>query len=280
MNKKKITELKYAHNEYITNFRYYLDGINKRDLIISASKNDNNIRIWNFNNWECIHNYTNINNVGWLLSACFLKENNQIYIITSNCNKNGNSENIKVFDLNGHKIKEINNSNEKTYFIDIYYDKILSKNYIIAGNLGHTKSYDYANNQLYHNYNDNDGCSHISIIINNNKNIIKLIESSCDGNIRIWDFHSGLLLNKIKISEKALYSICLWNDDYLFVGCSDKTIRLIEINNGLIIKSLTSHDNCVITVEKIIHPKYGECLISQNWGKSSIKLWIIKNNNI
>ena len=50
------------------------------------------IIIYNVNNWECIQNFTNINNVGWLCSACFLKENNQIYIISSNFNANGNSE--------------------------------------------------------------------------------------------------------------------------------------------------------------------------------------------
>ena len=119
--------------------------------------------------------------------------------------------------------------------------------------------------------------NHHSIIINNNKNIVKLIESSTGGYIRIWNFHSNLLLNKIKCYEK-LYGICLWNDNYLFTGCSDKTVKLIDLENELIIKSLTTHDDIVITVKKIIHPKYGECLISQNWGKSKIKLWTLNSS--
>ena len=163
---KKIQELKNSHNEYITNFRHILDEINKRDLIMSVSMIDNNIRIWNINNQECLKNITNINSLGRLLSACFIKENNKIYIISSNFNKEGNSEIIKIFDLNGKKIKEINNSNDATFFIDIYYDNILSKNYIITGNQSYIKSYDYINNQLYHKYNDNDECSHLSLIIN------------------------------------------------------------------------------------------------------------------
>ena len=170
---------------------------------MSVSKNDNNIRIWNINNWECIQNITNINKVGKLLSACFIKDNNKIYIITSNFNKNGNSEYIKIFDLNGQKIKEIDNSNVEIFFIDIYYDNILSKNFIITGNHSYIKSYDYNNNQLYHKYNDNYKHSHNSMIINNNKKIIKLIESSY-GTIRIWNFHSGLLLNKIRITDDFL----------------------------------------------------------------------------
>jgi hypothetical protein len=47
---KKIKELKSNHNEYITNFRHFLDELNKRDLIMSISMIDNNINIWNLNN--------------------------------------------------------------------------------------------------------------------------------------------------------------------------------------------------------------------------------------
>ena len=68
--------------------------------------------------------------------------------------------------------------------------------------------------------------------------------------------------------------MCLWNDNYLFVGCKDETIKLIEIKKGLIIKSLTGHNDYVLTIKKIIHPEYGECLISQNCEESEIKLWI------
>ena len=86
-------------------------------------------------------------------------------------------------------------------------------------------------------------------------------------------------MNKIKISDNHLYGICLLNDCCLFAGCSDKTIKLIELKNGLIIKSLVKHTNKVITLKKVVHPKYGECLISQNWEESEIELWIDKNNN-
>ena len=130
---------------------------------------------------------------------------------------------------------------------------------------------------IYHIYKDNNKQYGIgSIIIKDNKGIIELIESCNDGIIRIFDFHSGLLLNKIKINDSLLYGICLWNDNYLFVGCEDKTIKIVEIKNGLIIKSLTGHNNDVLSIKKIIHPKYGECLISQNWKKSEIKLWSIQ----
>ena len=119
INNKKLNEIKNAHNNYITNFRHYLDNIKKRDLIISLSKEDNNLKLWNINNFECLLNLKNINNIGILDSACFLNQNNQFYILTSNCNVNGNAESIKVYDFNGAKIKQLKDSTDDTYFIDI-----------------------------------------------------------------------------------------------------------------------------------------------------------------
>ena len=51
-----------------------------------------------------------------------------------------------------------------------------------------------------------------------------------DGSIRIWDFHLGLLL-KIKVSFEGLFAICLWNNNYLFVGYNYKEIKIIDFNN-------------------------------------------------
>ena len=242
---------------------------------MSISCEDNNIKIWDVNNWECILNLTNINKIGYLYSSCFLKQNNDIYIITSNCYNNGKSESMKIFDFKEQKIKEINNSNEKTYFIDTYNDNIISKNYIITGNKNYSKSYDYENNSIYHKYDDDNNKYLISsIIINNENGIIQLIQSCSDGIIRIFNFHSALLLKKIKIYNRILFGLCLWNDNYLFVGCKDKTIKMVDLKKGLIVSNLNSHNDIVLTVKKIIHPEYGECLISQNYAESEIKLWI------
>jgi len=269
----KINEIKRAHNYDITNFRHYLDKSNKRDLIISISGFDNNIKLWNINNLDCIYNYEHIYKYGQLFSACFLNYFNQIIILTSNSNF-GNIESIKVFDFNGHKLKEIDDSNDNTFYIDIYYDNQLNKNFIITGNFGYIKSYDYIENKIYHKYNANDNRSHNSIIINNYEEIIKLIESSIDGTIRIWNFHSGNLINKIKIKNASFYDICLWNNEYLFVGCEDGTIKLIELKTEKLIKELKSHNRKVLTIKKIIHPLYQNCLLTQGIDRK-IKLWIM-----
>ena len=274
IDNKKINVIKKAHDSNISNFRHYYDKNNKRDLILSISSKENNIKLWNINNWECLLNILKIYAYGEVFSACFLNENNNIYIITSDGSSNFFP--IKVFDLNGNKIKEINNSNDSTEFIDNYYDKKLNKNYIITGNVDSVKSYDYKENKKYYNYGDGFNEFHYSIIINNNEEIVKLIESSLEGNIKIWNFHNGKLLKKIKVCNCWLNGICLYNDEYLFVGSDDNTMRLVELKKGKIIKTIIGHKKCVISIKKIYHPIYGECLVSQGAENDSIKIWKIK----
>ncbi len=275
---KRITAVKNAHQSNINCFRYCQDKKNKRDIIMSVSELDNNIKLWNVKNLECLVDIKKINNCPHLFSACFLNDNDKIYIISSHCLIGGLSNPINVYDFNGGKKKVINNSREKTYFIDSYYDNNLNTNFIITGNNGFSKSYDFDKNEIYHKYNDNDFQNHISIIIKNNEKKVKLIESSLDGNIRIWDFHSALLLTKIKVSDKYLYGLCLWNEKYLFVGCEDKTIKLIDLLNKKKINSLIGNKNGILTVKKIIHFEYGESLICQGFSNDTIKLLINENN--
>ena len=263
----------------ISNFRHYLDIINKRDLIISISFG-NNIKLWNIKNFECIFNYTNIYDCGTIYSACFINDNNKNYIITSNSDYPSNFGLIKIFDFNGNKFKEINDSNDSTFFIDTYYDNDISQYFIITGNYDYVKSFDYNKNILYHKYCDSedkekDKSCHISIVINNKEGLTKMIESSYEGYIRIWNFHSGELIDKIFVSKYQLNGICLWNSDYLFVGCHDKNIKLIELNNGKII-DIIGHKKYVLTIKKINIPRYGDCLISQGPLDDQIKLWVIK----
>lgn len=275
---KTIRTLKSYHNEFVTNFRHYLDEKNKRDLIMSISKDDNNIRVWNIKTFECVSNI-NSNYEGWIYSACFLKDiNNKNYIISSNINWEGNSENMKVFDFKSKKVKEIRGSNERTFFVDSYYDNITSKNYIICSNENYVKSYDFNKNELYHKYHDNDNGGHFHVVINNYDDILKLIDSCEDGNIRVWDFDNGTLLNKIKVSEECLFEICLWSNNYVYVGSQDKNMRLVDIKTGVVIKNLSGHSSQVLTIKKFEHGQFGECLISQGWVEDQIKLWVNKNN--
>lgn len=271
LNSQKINEIKNAHREKITTFKYFLDNQNKRDLIISISF-DNNIKIWNLKNYQCIFNiyrdpYENINTV------CIFNNNNQIFIIT-----NDNNKLLNVFDINGNKVKEINNgSGDKIFYIENYFNKRLNKNYIIICTDFMIKSYDFNKNKIYHEYH-NIKYSNNNFIIKDNKDIIRLIVPCRDNIIRVWDFDSGELLKNIKIVnmpsdyDYSLRCFCIWNNDYIVTGHYNKIINIININNGKIYKKLVGHKEEVINVQKILLPNC-ECLVSQGIMDDQIKLW-------
>ena len=270
-NNKKINEIKNAHRYYICDLRYHLDEIHHRDLVLSISLDDNNIKVWDINNLECLLSLDNIYKKKSLITACFYRSKKQNYIITG---INNDYDPIKMINLENLRTKKLFDSKDKIYFIDFYYDKNSSSNYIITGDEIYAQSFDLKQKKLYHLYYDKDDfLNYKSIIIWNADGITQLIESGKRGYVRIWDFHSGKLLNKIKIHKNGVSSLCLWNNDYLFAGCDDKKIRLVELKNGKVIKKLIGHASIVSNIKKIIIPKLGECLISQGENNETIKIW-------
>ena len=119
------------------------------------------------------------------------------------------------------------------------------KNYIKTSYLGFVTSYDYTTGEIYHKYLSNDRIEHFSFIINDKEEIIKLIESSYDGNIRIWNFNIGELIKKIYICKNSLYSIRIWDNDTLFVSSYDKKLRLINWNSRIIINSAIQNSEII-----------------------------------
>ena len=283
-SKNELFKSEERHNNYITNIKHIYDKTNKMDIVMTISKKDNNIKIWNATDWKMETEITNANEKNFLYSACFLNDMNEIKILTSNGKNlqayqtNENFENMKLFNLKGELIKEINDTNDCTYFVDIYDDKNSSKIFILTGNYNYVKSYIYETNEtvsLYHKYYECNNGIHPSVIINTFERKIKLIESCEDGIIRIWGFHSGDFIRKINTDNNNLYGICLWNENYIFVGCKDQNIKLIDLKNGLIIKNLEGHNGRIISFKKIILSDNTEQLYSQGLD-GKIKLWINK----
>ena len=273
-----ITELKNPHEgHYITNFRHFFDKNNKNDLILSISAKNCMIKIWNNKNWDCILSIKDIYQNGIINSACFIFYDKNIFIATCN-NLWPKADFINIIDFKGSIIKKINDSDKNAYCIDSYFDKLNSNLYIVTSNYDCVISYNYIKNEIYHKYYDCNSKYHCSFKILEKDETIKLIESAADGIIRIWNFHSGSLIKKIYVSNVCLYGICLWEYDYIFVGCADNNIKLININNGEITKKIEGFKNWVCTIYTIYHIKYGICLIAQSIRDEQIKLWQIKKD--
>ena len=254
---KKIKEIKNAHKHEITNFKYCIDKINKRDLIISRS--NELIKLWNAYNWE---NLWNINSFD--IDAFFLKDKDQIKLIYSDKKDN---DIIKIIDINSKKLNEKNlkeiNEFYRKRIADCFYNKKKSKSYILYIIDRFLISYDYNENKIYHKYSqDDENFYHEDLIINDNQDIIKLICSNKDQIIRIWNFDKGILLKKIETREK-FFNICLWDNSYIIVNF-DKKLKFLDLNNKemkelYFDKNILDYD--ISKIEKIILPKYGDCLI-------------------
>jgi len=72
-------------------------------------------------------------------------------------------------------------------------------------------------------------------------------------------------INKSINCDVFLDCLCLWKNEYAFVGCDNHLIKLVNLKSGNIVKELTGHNLYLMDIKKITHPKYGECLVSQGY---------------
>lgn len=301
---KKLIEIKNS-NKYINEIKYYLDKSYKRDLVVIISMERNNIKLWNANTWDLILNidykignfYLNLN------SICFLKNKNNIYLVAS-CVNLPDIQLIHIYDLNGNKVKEINDTKSKSNYVDTFYDTNFSKSYIIIATNDDIRAIDYEENKIFKKYISIEGKSkviniklnekqkqalHINgnytikqeiplkgpierVIIKEYSNITKLFAAENDGFVRIWNFHDGNLLSEINISKSKVYDICLWDDEHLFAGYGGG-IKLVDLKNNKIIKNFEEKGEArsIVTID---YHKFGKCLIIENY--KGIFLWINK----
>ena len=278
---KLLKNIADAHKCQINNFRYARDKNESRDLVLSIADKAKNLKIWDIKTYICILNLENIYFDGFLFSSCFLIDeiNNKNYILTVNFN----SEPLKIYNFEGINIRNINNNDDKSYIIDTIYNSYQNKHFIIVGNENFIISYYFENGEIYKKYFDytsdtSENCVHMFFTINFKDTDIFLIEADLVGYLRIWNFDTGILLKKYLIGEKLkLRGISLWNENYVFVGASDKNVKLIDLKSGEILDNLKCNE-IICNIKKIKSRKFGECLLLQGKSNSGqIKLW--KNIN-
>ena len=275
--RKIVKTIPTAHSSFISNIQYYYDKYNNLEVIMSLSYNDCNLKLWNFSNWKCFRNIKNIYSEGYLYSACIFTKKKISYFAVSNYSAPNSvcSNGIKVYNFNGKINKNINNSNINTLLIKPF--KLNNEIFIVACGEGNIRAYNYNNNTLYKKYEDNNMNIRIfSFIIYKKKETVKIFGSYDDQHIRIWNFLTSELLNKIKIECTKLRGICIYNENYLLVGCGDNSIKVMDLEKGIIIKSLKGHTDKVCTIKEIILPDLGICFFSHAYD-DHILLWNIKN---
>ena len=268
-NKEKIVKTIYqAHKQTIFSCRHYADIRLRIDYIITSS-NDRSVKVWDATKDNYALYIPNVHNGYYIYSVsllCHLHQEKN-YVITSCPN-----EKMKVWSFTGMYMYNFGQSNESTYFIDVFYNKNQKKYFIINANSNDVKSYYFESGDLYHKYKGTPQTWHMSAVVNNINDIFALIESDGNGTIRIWNFDTAELLKSITAHSINLRGICLWNDKYLFAAGNDSQVKLFNLEEGKFVKSFKGHTSTVCTIEKIMHPKYGGCLISHALD-GKLKIW-------
>lgn len=270
LSKKIIKILKEIHEDDILSFRHYLK--NKSDLLITSSR-DNSIKLFDISNdWK---NILKIENVGDnnddeyfpINSVCLLSYNNIDYIVSS-CNLDSY---LKIFNLDGKKVKNFGDKIERVNYINYYYDKNNNTCYIITLS-NEVNSFLFESGKLYKNYYISEESFIDNYVISEKNNKINLIFSS-KNQILCFDFIKGDLLYQINLNDDYwLHCICLWNEEYIISGGNDNLVHIINLKEKKEELILKGHNNIVYTIKKIkLNEK--ECLLTHEWGGGKIIMW-------
>ena len=118
---------------------------------------------------------------------------------------------------------------------------------------------------------ENDNKAYYHFVVYDNGIKVRLIASFSKGIVRIFNFNSAELLSEIAI-VKNFSSLCLWNNNYLFVANEKFSLKLIDLEKEKIIRNFPKEAENVIFVKVFQHPLYGKCILSQHKDET-IKLW-------
>ena len=269
--KKIKNKILNAHIEFISNFYYCINTIIQKELIMSISYKDTNLKIWDFKDWQCLIDIKNVYSHGYLYSAYFLNKQNNFYFVTTNWDESKFADSIKVYDYEKKIIKKINNSDYNVSLIKVLYN--VKETYFITCNEDIIKSYNYNKNELLQLYNENScDCKFLGFLVSSNSK--RLFTSCQDKIIRIFDFFSGMLLYKIKIHSNALKGINLDKDWNMIIGYDNNEIQLLD-NKGYKIKTLKHNKEKIISIKKIYFNDY-ECYVFSQGFDSHIIMWQFK----
>ena len=274
IKQKLVKSIINAHSSPILNIRHSCIKALQKDLILSSSNQTYNIKIWDTDTWQYSYNIENIYTMGNMLSVCLLFDiyKNETFVFTS-CD----SDHIKLYNQKGNYVQNLSESpNNKTYFLDIFQDENNQSYYLLSGDLKCVRAYELNTYKLFRTYIDQSSeREHISAYVYNDYGEGKLIDAEFNGIIRIWEFYSGNCSTIININKRIpLISVCVWNQDYLLIGCNDLKIRVINLGNPDNVKIIGGHSTEVCSIAKINHPNLGECILTQGIGEDQINLWI------
>ena len=106
------------------------------------------------------------------------------------------------------------------------------------------------------------------------KNIYNLIDVGYFNQIKIWDFFNKSLIKSIASnSNYGLGGFITINNIYLIIGSHDNEIKVLDMNNGIIVKKFNKHTSEVVGIKAIKDKNNNQYFVSYGQGDYTIYLW-------
>ena len=272
-----VQTLEGFNNAKINMIRYFYNKKDNKDYLIASFKGSK-IKIWDLsNNYNLKHsikiNYSE--NTSIFSCLLYFSEKNGDYFITSS-NSEYENDYTKIYNFNdGSLINNLYSTNRR----DIYYLLLLNKDnndYLIQCSVGCILIHNLENKNLSRILSKNsDSTIHNSAcLIKSNDDIHYLYVGNVNGLIDVWDLNTFQLKTSIRYGKCYFYHLLSWNNRYIFVALkTDESIIIIDTYINRVISVFKEiHKMYVISLKKIIHPIYGESLLSSDLNNKLI-LW-------
>jgi WD40 repeat protein len=274
LKSNKIIKSLTGHTQHIFIVRHFYHAKATTDYLISTSY-ERNIKIWNANTLSLLTTVTNCHTGCYLYSAMILVDDfSNLEISKAYAVSTAPNEYTKVWDIQtGNFIKNIGTTTDYTYFISTWYDSKNKEIYIINANSVDVKLYEYTTGNVYKTFKSQSSTWHMSAMVHEISSVPYLFETDGNGYLRVWDIQTGAIFKTIDAPSVNLRGICLWNDEHIICASSDKSFKVFNIKTWKLSSSIPGHENVLCTVEKILHPVYGESLVTSAID-GKIKLWV------
>jgi hypothetical protein len=273
----KIIKSIVGFNSHIYITRHFFNKFSKKDYLLTTTLLKS-CRIFDCKDFSNILTLKDCHNSTYMYSGLLIFDAlspENPFVVTSAPN-----ENLKVWDFEKNLVRSIDAKKDYTYFLNVWYDNRNNENniYIINANGKDVKIYNYRSGKLLKTFNSlQPNIWHMSACVRIFEDIPCLFVSDGNGNFNVWDIDNGTCRKTVNSKGCCMRGICIWNDEIAIVAGSDKCVKIINYKNQIVEGQIDGHNNVVCTVEKIVHPIYGESIITGSID-GKIKLYSIENN--
>jgi hypothetical protein len=268
-----------GHKDRILTIRHFQDPTNKKNYIISADRKYNVI-VWDLDDYSKKFE-TEIKYEGFIYSCYLIFEGKAIWAVTSSIGSNGVT---KVFNVETKECKDINDSkNLNVYYLDHWYNEKAAnddeKHVIIQCAKNKVLFSNYPKNTSYHSISTDDKNPYILTgRVFKNKDKDMFVFAASYGLIQFIDLETKSMVVSYDLNSENVHlcGFVRWNDTYLLLNdCAQRRIIIFDMLDNYKIKSKVVSPDMHFEkfIEKVNHPKYGECLLSLgiDW---TVKLYV------